>query len=397
MKYERRRFNFHGVFMQRLIFINKVRSAFEVHRIVALLGPRQCGKTTIANEYAKNIPASNYFDLERPRDLARLENPELALEGLTGLIVIDEIQRRPDLFPVLRYLHDYKQNQQYLVLGSASRSLISQSSESLAGRIGYLELTPFNILEVQDIDLLWKRGGFPRSFLATSNSSSKKWIEQYIRTYLEQDIPQLGIKIPANQLHRFWVMLAHYHGNIVNYSSLGQSLDLTHVTLKKYADILLATFMIRILQPWHENISKRQVKAPKIYIRDSGIVQNLLGVEETSLHPKLGALFEGFALEQILNTLGTNDAYFWATHNGAELDLFIPSLNGKRIGFEIKYTDSPKINASMKVAIEDLKLDKLYCIIPGSSQFKLSEKVEVAGLEKVKDVFRSAFMLERSS
>lgn len=371
----------------RPFFLQKVQKNFQIHRITAILGPRQCGKTTLAREYAKKIPSENYFDLENPLDLAKLENPKLALENLKGLIVIDEIQRRPDLLPVLRYLHDLQKDQQYLILGSAFRELIAQFSETLAGRIGYIELTPFNFLEVENTEKLWRRGGFPRSYLATSDDVARRWITDYIKTFLERDIPMLGINIPPNQLRRFWVMLAHYHGNLLNFSDLGRSLDLSHTTIKKYADILVSTFMVRLLQPWHENISKRQVKMPKIYVRDSGIVHGILNIEDPMQHPKLGAFFEGFAVEQLLTMLDPWESFFWATHGGAELDLFIPDLKGKKVGFEIKYTDSPSITASMRVAIEDLKLDELYCIIPGDSNFKLDEKIRVLGLKAAKTFF----------
>lgn len=368
--------------MLRKHFINQIEQNFKIHRITAILGPRQCGKTTLARQYGQGISEENYFDLENPKDLARLTNPNLALEGLKGLIVIDEIQRRPDLFPVLRYLHDYFPEQKYLILGSASRDLIHQSSESLAGRIGYVELTPFNFLEVTDLTKLWYRGGFPQSYFPESAEQSQKWRFDYIQTFLEQDIPTLGFSIPANQLRRFWKMVAHYHGNILNSSEIGRSLDSSHVTIKKYADLLVGTFMIRLLQPWYENLKKRQTKSAKVYIRDSGLLHALLDLENPTLHPVAGASWEGFAIEQILAFLTPREAYFWNAPAHAELDLLI-LRKGMKIGFEIKYTDHPKITASMQICLQDLDLEHLYVITPGDQRFFIQEKIEVLGIKRL--------------
>lgn len=374
--------------MQRPAFIENIHQAFQVNPIVALLGPRQCGKTTLARKFMENnssFKPQNYFDLEDNEHLARLTNPKLALQGLTGLILIDEIQRVPELFPTLRVLVDRANNQQrYLILGSASRELLRQSSESLAGRISYLELTPFTLQETKEVMPLWVRGGFPRSYLAETESLSYQWRNDYIRTYLEQDIPNLGFRIPPNELRRFWMMLAHYHGGILNASEIGNAMGVSHKTVRHYIDILTGTFMIRELQPWFENISKRQVKTPKIYFRDSGIYHTLLGlIDEAALqvHPKLGASWEGFALEQTIrcHNASTEECFFWATHGHAELDLII-FKNGKRFGFEFKFSEAPRLTRSMHIALHDLKLDELTIVYPGMHEFALEERIKVVGL-----------------
>lgn len=375
--------------MKRPYYLQQIIHYFKTHSIVALLGPRQCGKTTLARAYGKQISETcevHYFDLENPVDVERLKNPLLTLEPLTGLIVIDEIQRAPELFTLLRVLVDEEStNKQFLILGSASRELIQQSSESLAGRIAYLELTPFSYAETDDLEKLWLRGGFPRSYLAETDQDSFDWREFYIATFLEQDIPNLGIKIPATSLRRFWTMLAHYHANIFNASELGRSFGIADTTVRRYLDILSGTFMIRQLQPWQENTKKRQVKAPKIYFRDSGLLHTLARINDQSVlrtYAKLGASWEGFALEQIIQKYHakSQDCYFWATHNGAELDLLL-LVNNQRLGFEIKYSDAPKLTASMKIALKDLALDKLTVIYPGKTSYPLDKKVEVMGLE----------------
>ncbi|NGX53353.1 MAG: hypothetical protein K1000chlam4_00063 [Chlamydiae bacterium] len=375
--------------MKRTLFLERISEAFSVHPIVAILGPRQCGKTTLARMYAaerNHLSEENYFDLEDLNDLGRLATPQVTLSKLEGLIVIDEVQRKPELFPTLRVLVDKPElNQRYLILGSASRELLKQSSESLAGRIGYIELTPFDYEETKDVEKLWKRGGFPRSFLAEGEAKSALWRRSYIRTFVEQDIPNLGIQIPAQQLRRFWMMLAHYQGNIFNASEIGRSLNLNYKTVQRYMDVLTGTLMVRELQPWFANIAKRQVKSPKIYFRDSGIYHSLLDVEdESSLlrHPKLGSSWEGFALEEIIrfHQVDPYDCYFWATHAHAELDLLI-CKKGKKLGFEFKYTDSPKLTKSMQIAMADLLLDELVLIYPGSKSFPLTEKIRVEGLE----------------
>lgn len=375
--------------MEREKFLQQIAFAFRVHPVVAILGPRQVGKTTLARQYTEKhaIPPQNYFDLENAHDLARLSDPILSLSQLSGLIVVDEIQKVPDLFSTLRVLVDRNElNQQYLILGSASRDLILQSSETLAGRIGYLELTPFNFQEVKELQKLWLRGGYPRSYLAEGEKISVNWRKAFIRTYLERDIPALGIEIPTENLRRFWLMLTHYHGSIFNASEIGRSLGFNYKTIQRYADILSGTFMIRQLRPWFENLGKRQVKSPKIYIRDSGIFHTLLGVnnrDDLLLHPKLGASWEGFALEEIirLHQMEADECFFWATHQQAELDLFLLK-DGKRLGFEFKYSGAPKLTRSMQVAMEDLKLDFLSVIYPGRINYPLKENIHVYGLEE---------------
>lgn len=372
--------------MDRDALINKTQQFFQIHPAVALLGPRQCGKTTLAQMYAKNHQSSKRFDLENPEDLLLLENPMLVLADIAGLIIIDEIQRCPELFPVLRVLIDrHKENQKFLILGSASRDLIKQSSETLAGRLAYIEVTPFSYGETKESKKLWIRGGYPLSYLANSEVDAFNWLKFYILSFLERDIPNLGINVPAATLRRFWMMLAHYHGNNFNASEIGKSLSLSTTAIRHYLDILVGTFMIRQLQPWTENIKKRQVKTPKIYFMDSGIFHYLLGVrssEDLLYHPKLGVSWEGFALEQIIRShqVDPEDCYFWAIHGQAELDLLILK-DGKKLGFEIKYTDSPKITKSMHTALEVLQLDSLTVIFPGSKDFPLSDKIRVVGLE----------------
>lgn len=374
--------------IQRKHFEQLVNTAFRVHKIVGLLGPRQCGKTTLAKHF-KKIDAARYFDLENPRDLSALQDPLLALEDLKDLIVIDEIQRLPELFPILRVLADQPIKRNFLILGSASRELIQQSSETLAGRIAYVELTPFNFNEVDHMEKLWLRGGFPRSYLAKANKDSLAWRESYITTFLEKDIPNLGIRIPPRTLRRFWMMLTHYHGNIFNASEIGTAIGAAHTTVRHYLDILTGTFMIRELSPWFENISKRQIKSPKIYFRDTGILHALLGIEtkaELMRHPKLGASWEGFALEEIIrhHNASREECYFWGVHNAAELDLLIHK-GGKRIGFEFKYSDTAKLTNSMKTSLETLNLDELNVITPKGKTYKLAKKINVYGLRDYLD------------
>lgn len=375
--------------MIRNFFLDKIEQAFCVTNVVAILGPRQCGKTTAAKQYIEShdhFPKQNYFDLENYRDRERLSDPLLSLSSLSNLIVIDEIQRAPGLFETLRVLVDDKElNQRYLILGSASRDLIAQSSETLAGRITYLELTPFMFDEIHEMEKLWIRGGYPLSILGTSDQISVAWRKEYIRTFLERDIPTLGINIPAEQLRRFWMMLAHYHGNLFNASELGRSLGMSYKSMKEYADILTGTFMVRQLQPWYENIGKRQIKTPKIYIRDSGIFHALIGVNTHSdllVNPKLGASWEGFALEQIIFHLDAQqeECYFWGTHQQAEIDLLIIK-DGKRLGFEIKYSAAPKLTRSMQIAQKDLALDALTVVYPGDIEYLLTKEIQVKPLK----------------
>jgi predicted AAA+ superfamily ATPase len=367
----------------RTRFIQQVETAFASHKIVAILGPRQCGKSTLARFYGEVVSVTqnqNYFDLERPSDLARLQEPELVLSQLSGLIIIDEIQEQPELFKTLRALHDDPSlSQRYLLLGSASRELLLQSSETLAGRIVYLELTPFNLSEVDNLDRLWERGGFPKSYLAEAFQDSFLWREHYIRTYLELEIRRFGIEISPLKLHQFWTMLAYSHGNIFNAAQLAQSLGVSAPTVSRYLDILHHTFMVRILRPFSANLNKRQVKSPKVYLRDSGILHALLQmtrVEQLQLHPKLGSSWEGFALEQVIATLGAQpeNCFFWAVHSQAELDLLV-FHEGKKLGFEFKYSKSPVVTNSMRQAIDALALDSLTVIYPGDHPFPLAEKI----------------------
>jgi len=353
--------------------------------VLAILGPRQCGKTTLA----RAMNADHYFDLENPQDVARLEQPQLALEDLTGLVVIDEIQRAPELFPLLRYLIDQDKNRKFVILGSASRDLIRQSSESLAGRIAYYYLGGFRLHDIgqENMKTMWLRGGLPRSFLAASDEESHLWRNQYVTTFLERDIPQLGITIPARTLRRFWLMLSHYHGQILNYAELGRSFGVSDMTVRKYCDILEGTFMIRILQPWYANIGKRIVKRPKLYLRDSGLFHSLLSIESPEqlyASPKLGASWEGFALDCVCRILGKEDTdlYFWHTHGGAELDLFWQQ-GGQNWGVEFKYEDAPRLTRSMQTAISDLQLAGLWVIYPGKSAYALAKNIQVLPLSKV--------------
>ncbi|HSX04238.1 MAG TPA: ATP-binding protein [Rhabdochlamydiaceae bacterium] len=378
--------------VQRRKYLKTIEMHFQVHPACAILGPRQVGKTTLAKMFLEeqdSPEAFHFFDLENPIDLARFENPMLTLSKLSNkLIVIDEIQRAPELFPVLRVLIDDKEKKQkFLILGSASRDLIRQSSESLAGRIGYMELMPFSLDEVDhDSEILWLRGGFPRSYLAKTDEDSFLWRQSYIATFLERDIPNLGFQIPPQQMRRFWLMLVHYHGQIFNASELGKSLGISDHMVRKYLDILAGTFMVRILLPWYENLEKRQIKSPKIYFRDSGILHALIGIHnqaEMDIYPKMGSFWEGFALEEIIRQTGASseECYFWGTQSNAELDLLILK-NGKRIGYEFKYSDAPKITPSMRIACQDLKLDHLYVVYPGKETFSLSEKITARGLQQ---------------
>lgn len=373
------------MFINRPLDLKRIQELLDIFPVVAILGSRQCGKTTLA----KRIQAQHYFDLENPRDISRLENPQLALESLEGLIAIDEVQRAPGLFPLIRFLVDNHARQKYLILGSASHHLLRQSSESLAGRIGYHYLSGFRLEDVGvDKDRsLWIRGGYPRSFLAVDDAASRLWRENYIQTFLERDIPQLGIQIPSKTLYRFWVMLSHYHGSILNYAELGRSFGMNDMTIRRYVDILESTFMVRVLQPWHTNLKKRLVKRPKIYIRDSGLFHTLCsieGEEQLQSHPKLGASWEGFALECVSNILSTvtQQVYFWGTHQGSEVDL-VWQQGGKNWAVEFKYMDAPKQTKSMMIALHDLELSHLWIVYPGNQKYSLNEKITVLPLSDI--------------
>jgi predicted AAA+ superfamily ATPase len=354
---------------------------------VALIGPRQSGKTTLARQL---VPprSTRYFDLEDPTSLARLGEPMTTLAPLQGTVVLDEVQRRPDLFPVLRVLADRRPlPARFLVLGSASPDLLRQSSESLAGRLETIELSGFSLGEVGAASLgrHWLRGGFPRAFLARTHADSIQWRRQFIQTFLERDLPQLGAAIPAAALQRFWTMLAHYHGNIWNAAEPARSLGVSEPTVRRYLDLLTGVFMVRQLAPWHENLGKRQVKAPKVYVRDSGLLHALLGIrtEEDLLHnPKCGASWEGYAIEETFKLVQPEEAYFWATYQGAELDLLL-FKNGRRIGVEAKRADAPTLTPSMRIALDDLRLEQIVVLYPGSRRYVLSDRVTVVPIAEL--------------
>jgi len=359
---------------------------------VTLLGPRQCGKTTLTLEIVKHLSNAVYLDLEKPSDLRKLEDPEIFFQfHKNNLICLDEIQRTPELFPVLRSIIDDRgRNKQLLILGSASRDLIKQSSESLAGRIAYIELTPFTLLEISesnhgnpvDIMELMLRGGFPRSFLAKTQKASFDWRENFIRTFLERDIPQLGFSIPARSLGRLWQMLAHVHGQIINSSRLGESMGVSHTTIRKYIDLLSQTFMVRILPPFEANIKKRLIKSPKIFIRDSGILHALLDIHSTDDllgHPVYGASWEGFALENILSYSNGWDSTFFRTTTGVEIDLIL-SKGKKKIACEFKASKAPTLTKGFWAALDYLNTDEAWIIAPINEPYPIKKNVMVAPL-----------------
>jgi len=355
--------------------------------VTAIVGPRQVGKTTLARGFEVN----HFFDLENPRDAAMLAEPQLALEPLSGLIVIDEVQRVPNLFPLLRHLVDTHKDQRYLILGSASRDLLRQSADSLAGRIAYHELGGFRLSDVGagQWRKLWLRGGLPPSYVAPTDDLSFQWLGQYIATFLERDIPQLGITIPSATLRRFWTMLCHYHGQIINYAEFARSFGVSDMTVRRYLDVLEGTFMVRLLQPWHVNIGKRLVKRPKLYLRDSGLLHSLLAIRsprDLAAHNKLGASWEGFALEVAARAIGkrNEELAFWATHSGAEVDLFWQE-HGKNWAVEVKYADAPRLTPSMTTAVKNLDLAHLWVLYPGDRAYSLASNTSVLPLAAVRD------------
>ncbi|MCY2995333.1 MAG: ATP-binding protein [Planctomycetota bacterium] len=352
---------------------------------MALLGPRQCGKTTLAREVGG--AEAHFFDLERSADRQPLvAAPERTLSPLRGLVVLDEVQILPELFPVLRVLADRQPAPaQFLILGSASPDLIRGASETLAGRVAFVYLSGFDVTETgaEQADQLWERGGFPRSFLAPDDASSYAWRQDFIETFLSRDAARFGITLPPEQLRRFWTMLAHLHGGVLHTAELARAVSIDQKTASRYVDILAGAFLLRRLPPWFQNTGKRVVKAPKLYLRDTGLLHALLGLRsgaEARSHPRFGVSWEGFALEHVLRLLGAErEAYFWATHGGAELDLLV-SRGGQRYGFEFKFADAPGTTKSMRVALADLDLERLFVVYPGERGFPLDEKIEAVPL-----------------
>ena len=378
--------------IKRKEIIHNIKSALDRGRIVSLLGPRQCGKTTLARQFAK--PGSlAYFDLEDPVDTAKLIEPKNTLQNLKGIVVIDEIQRQPELFSLLRVLADRDPlPAKFLILGSASPSLSKHASESLAGRVERIEIGGFSFNEIgkRKINQLWLRGGFPRSFLSNTDKDAFIWLNEYIKSFVERDLPLHGVSLPPLTLMRFWAMLAHYHGQIFNANEIARSLGISVMTIRRYLDIMTGVFIIRQLQPWHVNIKKRQVKSPKIYFNDTGLLHALLGIqnnEDLLSHPKYGASWEGFVLEQLLCLLKIDYPYFWATHQGSEIDLVF-NKGGRMYGIEIKRSDAPTMTTSMKNALQDLKLERIIVIYPGDRAYPINEKVDVVPFDDIEGIER---------
>lgn len=368
----------------------RLKTALEENPVCALLGPRQCGKSTLAQKFSDGRQV-RWFDLEDSGDRAALRQPELALSPLRGLVVIDEVQREPGLFAALRPLADRRgAPARFLVLGSASPTIVRGVSESLAGRVGFVDLGGLNLAEVgpKARDALWLRGGFPRSFLATTDTASARWRSDFLRTFLEQDLPQLGVRTAAETVRRFWTMIAHFHGQVWNGAEFARALSASEPTARHYLDLLCGTYLVRRLQPWHTNLGKRELKAPKIYVRDSGLLHSLLGITDRDgllSHPKLGASWEGFALEQILATCGAEDTYYWATHNGAELDLVL-FRRGKAWGVEFKVGDGPTMTKSLQIALGDLKLERAWIVHAGTKTYPVNERVDAIPLHKLHEL-----------
>jgi predicted AAA+ superfamily ATPase len=376
--------------IERNVLHQAIQNALERSRVVVLIGPRQCGKTTLARQFVP--PTSvNYFDLEDPFSLARLDQPMSALQNLSGLVVIDEVQRRPDIFPVLRVLADRDPlPARFLILGSASPALLRQSSESLAGRITIISMSGFSLEEVgaEAQNQHWRRGGFPLSFLALNEEQSLEWRKDFVRTFLERDIPQFGFTIPSTSLFRFWSLLAHYHGQIWNAAETARALEVSQNSVRRYMDLLQDLFMVRQLQPWYANIGKRQVKSPKVYIRDTGLLHYLLGIrneQDLLLHPRSGASWEGYVIEEVIKAAVPDETYFWGTHAGAELDLLLLK-DGKRIGVECKRMDAPRLTPSMHIAMEDLQLDRLLVIYPGPHSYLLADNIQTVPLKTLAEI-----------
>ena len=364
--------------------LEAVRRALRRSRIVALLGPRQSGKTTLAREIV-GVGHRNYFDLEDPRSVVRLEQPLTELARLRGIVVIDEVQRRPDLFPVLRVLADRRPiPARFLLLGSASPELLRRASESLAGRMETVELGGFSLRELGSAQLErhWLRGGMPLAYIAKSAGDSLAWRRAFVKSLLELDVPRLGVTVPSTTLLRFWTMLAHYHGQTWNGAEFARSMGVSEPAVRRYLDLLTGLFMVRQLQPWHENLSKRQVKSPKVYLRDTGLLHALLGIGSMDAllsHPRCGASWEGYAIAETLSLVKAQEPCFWATHQGAELDLFL-IVAGRRVGVEVKRDDAPRLTTSMRTALEDLRLDHLTVLYPGDVSYELGDRVTVRPL-----------------
>lgn len=375
---------FEATMIERRSTMEALRAALVRSRVVLLAGPRQCGKTTAARELVSETSV-NYFDLEDPASLARLDEPMTALAPLRGLVVIDEVQRRPDLFPVLRVLADRRGDPaRFLILGSASGDLLRQSSESLAGRLERITLGGFSLAEVgADAESrLWLRGGLPLSYLSATDVDSATWRRNFIQSLLERDLPQWGVRVPASALRRFWTMLAHYHGQTWNAAEPARALGVSESTTRRYLDLLTDAFMIRQLQPFHANVGKRQVKSPKIYVRDSGLLHELLGIDSAKAlleHPKVGASWEGFVIEQVVARTEPEEFFFWATHQGAEIDLLLRKA-GRWYGVEVKRTDAPRLTPSIRIALESLGLEQIAAIYPGDKRYPLEERVEAVPL-----------------
>ena len=392
--------DYHGM-VPRPDIMASISTALSRSPVVLLLGPRQCGKTTLARQL---VPYDdlNYFDLEDPASLARLDEPVTALGPLEGLVVIDEIKRRQELFPVLRVLVDRTPSpSRFLILGSASSDLMRHASESLAGRVERITMRGFSLSEVEVVHQRkhWLRGGFPRSYLAANEADSAVWRREFMQTVVERDVPQLGLRLPAVTLFRFWTMLAHYHGQVWNAAESARSLGVAETTTRRYLDVLEGLFMVRRLNPWFANLKKRQVRSPRIYVRDSGLLHALLGIRserDLMSHPKSGASWEGYVVEEVLSAFEPDETYSWATHNGAELDLYLVR-DGRRIGVECKRQDAPRVTRSMRVALEDLALDHLYVVYPGCKTYAIGKDITVTPLAHIKSPGLSAPATEDSS
>jgi len=377
--------------IERVDHVRAIERQLKSFPVVAIVGMRQVGKTTLARQVAAGrSEVVHYFDLENEEDRARLVDPGLTLKELRGLIILDEIQHSPDLFMTLRVLADRPRKlARFLVLGSASGDLLRQSSESLAGRISYHHVAPLSLAEISTAKSkqLWLRGGLPRSYLARSNRASLDWRKQFIRTFLERDLGQFGLRLSATTMRRFWTMLAHYHGQLFNAAELARSLGVDHKTTRRYLDLLTDTFAVHQLQPWHANLKKRQVKSPKIYLSDTGLLHSLLGIDDLHAlegHPKLGASWEGFMIQEVLDTLGLgySDAWFWAVHSGAELDLLVRK-GRKVLGFEFKRSTAPRLTTSMRTALEDLGLTHLYVVHAGEHDFPMAKRISALAAHSI--------------